>query len=639
MSEHIDASEGNIWVYAIIIMAFTMSFSFILDKAMLNIPINISLISFIFEATLGELLLQIAITLLGLYIGYIGLKELLFEKRFSVEFLMSIASIGALYIGFLYEAAMVLFLYSIAEFFEDYIEDRAKRTIESLSKYMPETARVIEDGKERICGIKEVSPGSIILIRPGERIPLDGIIIEGFSYIDQAPVTGESMPIPKKKGDEVYGGTLNIDGVIKIRVTKPSDKTLISRIIKLVTESRARKAKMEQIVKRVARIYVPLVIISAILTILIGTNFLTSNLNTWIYRSLILLVIACPSAFIISVPATFFSALTLAARKGVVIKGGIYIEKLSEIKAVVFDKTGTLTFGSPEIYIDCQNTHIENMEYLRYAAALEQYSNHPVAQAIIKKAIEINLDYKDLKVQNITEIPGKGVIGDVNGVEIGIGRYELMEIPDRAPLDKSEDGDGHTKVYIFYNKNLAAQLCLADKVREDAVVAVKELKEMGLHTIILTGDKEYVTKEIAEVLGVDEAYSELLPEDKLTLISKIRDKYGTVAMVGDGVNDAPALASADIGIAMGGTGVDVALESADVVLVKDELQQIPYLYRLSKKAMRIAKENIVVSLGTKIFLGILGIMGLIPLWFAVAVGDDGITMLLLLNILRQGTIK
>lgn len=639
MSKHTNASEGKLWIYAIITMAFTMSLPFILDKLMLNIPINIRLILFNFEAVLGELLLQISISFLGLYIGYIGLKELLLEKRFSVEFLMSIASIGALYIGFLYEAAMVLFLYSIAEFFEDYIEDRAKRTIESLSKYMPETARVIENGSERIYSIKEVSPGSLILIRPGERIPLDGIIIEGFSYIDQAPVTGESIPIPKKKGDEVYGGTLNIDGVIKVRVTKPSDDTLISKIIKLVTESRARKAKMEQIVKRVARVYVPLVITSAILTVLIGTNFLTSDLNTWIYRSLILLVIACPSAFIISVPATFFSALTLAARKGVVIKGGVYIEKLSEIKTIVFDKTGTLTFGSPEIYLNCQNTHIENMEYLRYAAALEQYSNHPIAQAITKKAIEINLDYKNLKVQNITEIPGKGVIGDVNGLKIGIGRYELMEMLDRAPTDKSEDGDGHTKVYIFYNKNLAAQLCLADKVREDAIEAVKDLKKMGLHTVILTGDKEYVTKEIAEILGVDEAYSELLPEDKLNLISKIRDKYGAVAMVGDGVNDAPALASADIGIAMGGTGVDVALESADIVLVKDELKMVPYLYRVSKAAMKTAKENIVVSLGTKILLGILGIMGLIPLWFAVAIGDDGITMLLLLNTIRQSRVK
>jgi Cd2+/Zn2+-exporting ATPase len=602
-----------------------------------NIYIDLSVVQLWFS--LSHFLIYIIVIALGLYIGFLGLKELLYDRRFSVEFLMSIASMGALYLGFIYEASMVLLLYSIAEFFEDYIEDRARRTIESLSEYMPDKARVIDGKTKTICDIKEVKPGAVILVKPGERIPLDGVVIKGFSYVDQSHVTGESIPVQKREGDEVYGGTLNVDGVLEIEVTKPAGETLISKIVKLVIESREKKADVERIVSRVSHVYVPLVIISAVLTVILGTNFLSSNLDIWLYRSLILLVIACPSAFIISVPATFFYALTLVARNGVIIKGGVYMEKMSDVDAVVFDKTGTLTFGSLEINLDCENSHLDNIEHLRYAAALEQYSNHPIAKAILKKARDERLDFSDLGIKDITEIPGKGIVGTVNDVKVAVGRRELLEKKDISRLDTAENGDRHTKVYIFYDNKLSAQLCLADKVREDAISAVNELRRMGLYTMILTGDKESVAKEMASVLGVDEYHSELLPEEKLSIISDIKRRFRGVAMVGDGVNDAPALAAADIGIAMGGKSVDIVLESADVVLVKDELKRVPYLYRLSKAAMKIAKENIVVSLGTKILLGILGIMGLIPLWFAVAIGDDGITMLLLLNTLRQSRVK
>jgi len=556
---------------------------------------------------------------------------------------MAIAGLGALYLSYLFEAATVLLLYCIAEYFENYIQNRARKTIEKLSKFIPETAHTIHENQTKDTPVASILPNTILLIRPGERIPLDGNVIEGFSYVDQALITGESIQVPKKVKDTVYAGTLNQTGVLKIKVTKKANETLLSHIIQLVMDSRKRKASLERLIDQFAKIYVPLVIGLAIFTatglpLIVGGTF-----NTWFYRSLILLVVSCPSAFIISVPATMFVAITVAAKKGVIIKGGIFVEKLAQIKHVIFDKTGTLTLGRPTIHEIHRATNTKTpKEILTYAAALDQHSNHPIAQAITRKALEHGVDLTKFNVENITEVPGKGIVGQVDGKHVAVGNFELMQEfdCDCTALSTVIDSDIHTSVCISVDKYGLAAICVTDEVRKDALRAVWSLKKENIKITILTGDKKEIAQETAHVLSIDEVYAELFPKDKLRLIQQFkRENAGLLAMVGDGVNDAPALVASDVGIAMGVKGVDVALESADVVLVNDELSHIPYLIKLSQKAMSIAKQNIAISLVIKFVLGGLGILGLIPLWFTVAAGDDGVTMLLLLNTLRLDKVK
>jgi Cd2+/Zn2+-exporting ATPase len=385
---------------------------------------------------------------------------------------------------------------------------------------------------------------------------------------------------------------------------------------------------------------VPIVIGLAVFTAAALPQLTGETFQTWLYRSLILLVVSCPSAFIISVPATIFVAVTIAARRGVIIKGGIYVEKLARVKTVVFDKTGTLTLGRPIVH-EVRPVEKTVEEALAYAAALDQYSNHPVAQAIVRRAAEAGIDLTKLKVTDVMEVPGKGIIGYVDGNFVAVGNPELMEEfgCDCKQAYEISESDIHTAVCVSVGKAGLASVCVVDEVREDALRAVKLLKESGVKTAMLTGDRAEIAKETAQTLNIDEVHAELFPEDKLRLVEEMKGKGGLVVMVGDGVNDAPALAASDVGIAMGAAGVDVALESADVVLVKDELAQVPYLMKLSGKTMGIAKQNIAASLVVKLILGALGLMGLTPLWFTVASGDDGVTMLLLLNTLRLENVK
>ena len=490
--------------------------------------------------------------------------------------------------------------------------------------------------------VNEVEVGAILLVKPGERIPLDGNVTDGFSHVDQALVTGESVPEPKKVNDCVYAGTLNTTGVLKIIVTKKATETLVSRIVQLVVESQKRKATIERLVDRFARVYVPIVIALAVFTAVALPYLVGGSFQTWFYRSLILLVVSCPSAFIISVPATVFIAITIAAKRGVIIKGGIFIEKLAKVKTVVFDKTGTLTLGRQAVHevrrVDL--TKAED-EAITYAAALDQYSNHPIAQAIVRKAMERGVDLSKVKVTDVVEVPGKGIVGLVNDKHVAIGNWEFMRELGCDCTEAFEiiSGDIHTAVCVSVGKVGLAAVCVVDQVREDALKAISALKRQNIKTAMLTGDKADIANDTAKSLGIVDVYAGLLPEDKLDCVEGMKGKEGLVAMVGDGVNDAPALAASDVGIAMGGHGVDVALESADVVLVKDELAQIPYLLKLSEKTMTIAKQNIAASLVVKLVLGALGLLGLTPLWFTVASGDDGVTMLLLLNTLRLERIK
>jgi Cd2+/Zn2+-exporting ATPase len=623
------------WVLLAVALGLTLLATTALDLLFHGIPLGFSLPLLNEPATISRIIYYLAIISAGVYVGFLALKELVAEKRFSVEFLMSAAAFGAAYLGFLFEAVTVLFLYALAEYFEGFIEDRARKTVERLSQFMPDKATVLVGGAETRVGVKEVQPGMIILLKPGERIPLDGVVVNGNSLVDQSLITGESVPTTKAVNDYVYAGTLNLNGLLKVIVKAGCQDTLASRIGKLVIESRKRKASVEKLVDKFARIYIPIVISLAVLTALVFPRVFGGPFDTWLYRSLTLLVIACPSAFIISVPATVFTAVTIAARKGVIVKGGVYIEKLAKVKSVVFDKTGTLTFGEPTVH-NVNNVDRAGSRALMYAAALEQYSHHPLAQTIVRKAAERNLDFSKLEVREVKEVPGKGLIGYVDDAHVAVGNMELMEenVCNCDQIAEIYENDEHTFMCVSIDRSAVATICVTDEIRNDAVETVEALKKADIYTAMLTGDKTEIARETSERLGMNEVHAELLPEDKLTVLGQIRDKHGQVAMVGDGVNDAPALAASDVGIAMGGRGVDVALESADIVLVKDKLIQIPYMIKLSDKTVKIAKQNIAASIAIKVVLGALGLIGLTPLWFVVASGDDGLTLLVLLNTLR-----
>ena len=632
-----ESQENKPWLYLALTLGITMLLSTLLDQLLAGVTLGFNLPLINEPATVSKILYRVVVLFVAFYVGYGGLKDLIIDRRFSVEFLMSVAALGATYLGLLFEAATVLLLYSLAEHFEHYIEDKARKTVEKLSTYMPESARVTENGAEKTVNVKQLKLGDTILVRPGERIPLDGIVKDGSSLVDQSLVTGESMPVWKKEDDAVFAGTLNSDGVLKIQVAKEAGETLVSRIAQLVMESRKRKAVMERLVDRFARFYVPIIVVLAMFVAFAMPQFVNEPSGSWIYRSLILLVVSCPSAFVLSVPATFFTAIATAARKGVIIKGGVHVEKMDKVKTVVLDKTGTLTLGKPTVReINCLN-QTNDQRALLYAAALDQYSNHPLAEGIVKRASEQGLEFRQCTVSEVKEIPGKGIVGHVDGCRVCVGSEEFMK-EQACNMDLINAGNGenekHTRVYVSIDRCAPPAFCLVDQVRADAVDAVKTLKNAGTHTVMLTGDRTEIAEEVSKQLSVDETYAELFPEDKLKIVGELKAQRGLVAMVGDGINDAPALAASDVGIAMGSGGVDVALESADIVLVKNELGKIPYLQRLSRSAVKIAKQNIAVSLGVKLLLGALGFAGLVPLWFAVAIGDDGVTMLLLLNTLR-----
>ncbi|MDQ1279083.1 MAG: Zn2+/Cd2+-exporting ATPase [Thermoproteota archaeon] len=489
-SEEFEAERKEKWILLATIMGFTIIVAGSLDLLAQGIPLGFIIPILNKPASVSTIIYHISIIVIGIYIGFIGLRELFVEKRFSVEFLMAVAALGATYLDYLFEGATVLFLYSLSEYFEDYIEDRARKTVEKLSEFMPEEAIVTDNGSEKTMKVSEVQPGMMLLVKSGERIPLDGFVINGASYVDQSLVTGESNPIQKNAGDKVYAGTLNLSGILNIDVTGTIGDTLVSRIVKLVIESRKRKASIEGLVDRFARFYVPIIIGLAAFTSIVVPIIVRGSVDIWIYRSLMLLVIACPSAFVISVPATIFTAVTFAARKGVVIKGGIYVEKMAKVKTITFDKTGTLTLGMPVVH-EVQSVSELDPKILQYAAALERFSNHPTAQAIIRRAAEQGLAFDKLDVRDVEEIPGKGIVGFVNDAHVVVGNMELMQKYECncEKIMRFYEVERHTAVCISVNKVGEASVCLMDSVRKDAADAVEALKRAGIKTAMLTGDK------------------------------------------------------------------------------------------------------------------------------------------------------
>jgi len=567
-----------------------------------------------------------------------GFYALLFRRKITINFLVSLAAVGSFLIGHLEEGAAVVFLFYIAEFLESYSSEKAKRSVASLMKLFPEVATVKKNGKELKIPADQVEINDIVVVRPGERIPLDGTVIKGISTVNQAPITGESLPITKRIGNEVYAGTINYEGYLEIKVTRKSNETLLSKIMKFVKEAQGKRAPIERFVDRFSKYYTPLVILLAMTVGLIPILIFNGLPIEWIYRALILLVVACPCALAISTPVAMVSAITSAAKNGVLIKGSNYIEEISKARVFAFDKTGTLTEGRLEVS-DIISFCKEKRKVLGLAASIEAFSEHPIAKAIIEKSKKENINL--FSATSFRAFPGEGATAEINGRKFYVGNRRMFSrlsiaLPN-SHIEKLEN-EGKTVIIVGDEKEVLGLIAVSDKIRNPTANSLFKLKSKGIKIVMLTGDNEGAARTVAKELGIDEFYAELLPEEKVRVIRELVSKHGHVVMVGDGVNDAPALAAANVGIAMGVIGSDIALETADVALMEDDLSRIPYLTRLCRRTLRIVKENITASILIKSIFAVLAVFGLVSLWLAVAVGDMGLSLAVTLNAIRLSNV-
>jgi Cd2+/Zn2+-exporting ATPase len=584
----------------------------------------------------AQVLFLIAALVAGYRIITKGVRSLV-RGRLDMNFLMTIAAAGAFVIGHGEEGASVLLLFFLAEFLEDYAGDRARESVAALLRLAPETATVIRDGKEEIVHAHEVGVGELIAVKPGDKIPLDGVVARGTSSVNQAPITGESILVMKSEGDEVFAGTINERGYLEVRITKRSDETILSKIVQLVDAAQRQKSPTEAFVDRFARYYTPAVIGLAVLVVAIPPLLLGLPFTDWFYKGLVLLVVSCPCAMAISTPVSMVSGLTSAAKNGALIKGGSTIEEIKNVKVMVFDKTGTLTEGRLEV-VDIINLNgASEHKVLQIAASLESKSNHPIAEAILARAAARNVEL--IPVSRFKSVTGKGLIGTVDGRMYSIGNRNFFTGTGGATPDEvieQMENEGKTIVLVGSDSQIIGVLGLMDTIRDASFDTIRALRDERIRTVMLTGDNERAARTIANRLAIDEYYAELLPEDKVIRIADLLKKYEHVAMVGDGVNDAPALAKAHVGIAMGAIGSDVAIETADIALMHDDLSKVSYLINLSKKTMAIVKQNISASIIIKGSFAVLTFPGFITLWLAVAVGDMGLSLAVILNALRIG---
>ncbi len=563
--------------------------------------------------------------------------------RPDMNLLMVIAVLGAVGIGEWFEAGAISFLFALSLLLESWSVGRARRAIAQLLDLAPETVRLItESGDETEVSAAEVIVGSRFIVKPGERIPLDGQILVGVSAINQSPITGESVPVAKEPGAEVFAGTINGEGALEVESTKAVEDTTLARIIRLVEDAHSRRAQAEQWVEKFAQIYTPAVIVLAIAVFVIPPLLFGAVWDEWFYRALVLLVIACPCALVISTPVSIVSSLAAAARQGVLVKGGIYIEQPAHLKAIAFDKTGTLTQGKPEVTsIVPLNGHTDR-ELLERAAALEARSTHPLAEAILDRAARLGIALSP--AADVQVLPGRGVTGRFSGEEFWLGshRYLMERGQETAEISKQAEAlerDGRTVVVIGNASHVCGLIALADTVRPTARNMIESLRAAGIaHMIMLTGDNRATAEAIAREVGIDEIRAELLPEDKVAAVEDLVREYQTVAMVGDGVNDAPAMARASFGIAMGAMGSDAAIETADIALMTDDLAKLPWLIGHSKRTLTIIRENITISLGIKAVFVVLTFAGFATLWGAIA-ADVGVSLLVVVNALRLLRVK
>ena len=583
--------------------------------------------------------------LLGAILGggwKIGLKafKALRSATLDMNVLMSVAVVGALAIDRWAEGATVIVLFSIALMLETYSTARTRRAISSMLQLRPEEASILADEGERLLPAREVVPGMRVLVRPGERIPVDGTVLEGRSAVDEAPITGESAPAEKDPGDQVFAGSINTGGSLVVRSTRAFEDTTLARIVHLIEEADRARAPVQQFVDRFARVYTPAVMVLATGVALLPPMMTGQPFGDWIYRGLVLLVIACPCALVISTPVSVVSALTNAARHGILIKGGLHIETLSRVRAVAFDKTGTLTEGKPRLTDIIALDTMPETEILRYVAALEVRSEHHLAGAVLREAALRDLRFGDLSLDAFESIPGRGVRASINGSAYLVaspkalaGNHALLRPEVLSRLERLER-DGKSTLVFVGGEQVLGILAARDTVRQWSRAVVDQLHGLGVaETVILSGDRSASTARAAAETAVRGHRGELLPEEKVAAVEVLKDRHGVVAMVGDGINDAPALAAASVGIAMGGTGTDTAMETADVVLMGDSIEKLPDLLRLSRRALAVIRQNIALALALKLlFLG-LTLAGHATLWMAV-LADDGAALAVILNGLR-----
>lgn len=555
----------------------------------------------------------------------------------DINVLMLVAVVGAMFIGEWSEGATVTFLFAFANILEARSMDRARNAIRALMDLTPPEAVVRRGAHETRVPVDDVRVGEILLVKPGEKIPLDGVVASGTSPVNQAPITGESMPVEKSAGDEVFAGTINGYGALDVRVTHLRQDTTLARIIALVELAQAQRAPSQAFVERFARYYTPAVIALAIILSIVPPFMLGQPFGMWFYRALVLLVISCPCALVISTPVSVVSAIATAARRGVLIKGGVHLERIGSVRCVAFDKTGTLTKGVPHVVdvIPLNATAIDDI--LEIAAGLEVRSEHPVGRAILARAVESGIALP--ASAEFQSIPGRGAEAVVAGQPALIGNHRLIEerglctAAIHAKLDTLA-ATGRTAVLVARQGRPLGIIALADRTRESADAAIEMLRRHGVQRIVmLTGDNQASAEALARAVGVDETHAELLPHDKVAVVRRLKETYGTVAMVGDGVNDAPALAAADVGIAMGAAGTDAALETADIALMADELLKIPFAMRLGRATLRNIRMNVTLSLGLKAIFLALAVVGSATLWMAV-VADMGASLLVIANGMR-----
>lgn len=572
-----------------------------------------------------------------------GIKNF-FRLQFDMNTLMTVAIIGAAAIGEWGEGATVVILFAISEVLERYSMEKARQSIRSLMDIAPKEALIRRGSEEITVNVDEIQVGDVMLVKPGQKLAMDGVVIKGESTINQAAITGESVPVTKTIDDEVFAGTLNEEGLLEVKVTKRVEDTTISKIIHLVEEAQAERAPSQAFVDRFAKYYTPAIMILALGIAVIPPVFTGADWGDWIYRGLALLVVGCPCALVISTPVSIVTAIGNAAKNGVLIKGGIHLEEAGRLSAIAFDKTGTLTKGFPEVTNFVAFGSNNKNELLSIAALIEKGSGHPLASAIIRKAESdgVDLSYEVTEFQSIT---GKGVKAKVNGELYYIGNPKLFnELYGNTNQEIEKEivelqKQGKTVMVLGTEQQILALIAAADEVRDSSKNVIRELHEIGIKkTIMLTGDNQATAKAIGQQLGVVEVKAELLPQDKLDYIKQLRQDYSKVAMIGDGVNDAPALAASTVGIAMGGAGTDTALETADIALMADDLSKLPYTIRLSRKTLAIIKQNISFSLGIKLLALILIIPGWLTLWLAIF-ADMGATLIVTLNSLRLLKIK
>jgi len=571
-----------------------------------------------------------------LTVGWDTLKEaaegLLKGEALSEDFLMSIATLGALGIGFMPgaetqfpEAVFVMLFFQVGEWFEEKAEGNSRKSISHLMDIRPDTAHVQRDGKLETVHPEEVKPGETILVQPGEKVPMDGVVLEGTSSLDTVALTGESVPRSIREGDEILSGCVNLSGVLKVKTTKAFGESTAAKILDLVENAAEKKSRSESFITRFARIYTPIVVVLAVLVALVP-GFITGEWSTWIYRGLMFLVVSCPCALVISVPLTFFGGLGGASRKGILIKGSNLLDSLAQVNTVVFDKTGTLTEGVFEVTAVHPEV-IDSKELLHLAAHVERHSTHPIAMAL-RNAYPDEAD--QCRVEDIQETAGHGIIASVNGKKVAVGNAKLMEKVGAAAHPCELEG---TIIHVAIDGSYAGHVVISDRVKADSAAAIEALRKEGVRkTVMLTGDQQSVAAAVASALKVDEFHAQLLPADKVTQVEKLI-REGTLAFVGDGINDAPVLTRADVGIAMGALGSDAAIEAADVVLMDDKPSKVAEAIRTARKTILIARENIVFAIGIKLLVLVLAALGVASMWMAVF-ADVGVTVLAVLNAMR-----